>query len=89
MPTQFLRVSVIQCFRFIQFGVRLARGIGPYAADTLQPGAILFQCLLEVRWVRAIDHVVGRTLLGCLVHYLDSASQGLPVWQAPIGFNGE
>ena len=65
------------------------RGIGPHAPHPLDPGLVLRECLLEVRRVRAVDHVVGRRGASRGVDRLDRLLQGLPGGQAAIRLHRE
>ncbi len=59
------------------------------AADPRRPGLVRREHGLEVRGVRAVDHVVGGRPSGGFVDLLDRVAEGLAVRQAAVGFEGE
>ena len=45
--------------------------------------------MIEMRGVGAVDHVIGRTFVGCVIDAFDRFGKCLSGRQAPIGLHGE
>ena len=83
------RIACIERFGFVEFGVTLGRGVGADTMDTPDPGLARLQCVVEMRWMRAVDQKILRRPIGLAVDGLDRLPQRFASHQAAIGLHGE
>jgi len=74
---QVFRIALVEFLGFIQLSVGFRRRVGAQTADSIGPRFITGQDLLEVRRVGAINHVVGRSTIGCGVDLFDRITEQL------------
>ena len=68
-------IAGVQLLRLVQLGMALDGRIRAEAPNAIAPHSRLVQYMVEVRWVRAVDHEVRGTSLGLGVYFFDRRPQ--------------
>jgi hypothetical protein len=83
------RVTVVELVGVVELGMTSRGGIDADALDPVERRVGAFEDVREVRWVRAVDHEIGRGCVRLGVGLLDSLRKALPVRQAPVRLDRE
>ena len=84
-----VRVAVVQVLHLVQLVVAHHRRVCAQSANPVAPRLIRGQHVLEMRGMRAVDHVIGGRSARGLVDRLDRLAKGLAGREPAVGLQGE
>ena len=80
-PAEIGGITNVEIGRCIELRMAARRSVRPQSAQTRNPRLASAQCVGEMRRMRAIEHVVGRRVVGFAIGLLDRVADRLPARQ--------
>src|SRR4051794_3535712 len=89
MAGELLGITGIELIRLVELRVTLRRSVRTHSHQALLPLSLTTQNVLEVRWVRAVDHEVRNRSVRCGVDLFDRLGQRLTAREPAVRLERE